>query len=236
MNYAPWNKWEFWDSICRTWRGLRPVFEETGRIFFNAMKLHMRACCVCTLPWCPSSPLLTNVQGKHCHKSRCAELLLKMWLKSRTMPVFFNWRWEDGKNLTIQIPCDISMTAGIWTSSHLGLLSQSPFLSSNPLIKLWNRFGQHHVSMLSGNKRGSIISWRAGVRGCISPHAGVVLCQETSRFASTCHLSLHGSPEGNLIQTQRPREKDCSKRATNITNLFKISTDLTEHQRSVTWI
>lgn len=40
------------------------------------------------------------------------------------------------KNLTIQIARDIGMTAGTWTSSHLGLLSQSPFLRSNPLIKL----------------------------------------------------------------------------------------------------
>lgn len=40
---------------------------------------------------------------------------------------------ERQQNLTIQIPCDISMTAGTWTSSHLGLLSQSPSCTQIPL-------------------------------------------------------------------------------------------------------
>lgn len=75
-------------------------------------------------------------KGKNCHKSRPSELLLKNWLKSPTTL----WRacvsqltTEDRTNVTIQIPCDISMTAGIWTSSHLGLLSQSPSWAQIPL-------------------------------------------------------------------------------------------------------
>ena len=40
---------------------------------------------------------------------------------------------ERWKNVTIQIPCDISLTAGTWTSSHLGLLSRSPSCTQIPL-------------------------------------------------------------------------------------------------------
>lgn len=117
-----------------------------------------------------------------------------------------------------------------------GTAQSALFLHTNPLIKLWNRFGLHHDSMQSGTEQGSIISWHAGVRGCISLHAGAVLCQKTSRFASTCRPGLHGSPEGNLILTPKCGEKNCSKGATKFTTACKISTYLSEHQGSVTFI
>lgn len=71
--------------------------------------------------------------------------------------------------------------------------------------QIWATSWQHAI-------RNSIISWHAGVRGCISLHAGAVLCQETSRFASTCRPGLHGSPEGNLMQTQRSMERRAAAR------------------------
>lgn len=54
-----------------------------------------------------------------------------------------------------------------------------------PLIKLWNKFGPHDDSVQSAAEEASIISWRAGVRGCIPLHAGADLCQQTSRLASS---------------------------------------------------
>ncbi len=101
------------------------------------------------------------------------------------------WHQHDSRNMDVIPP---------------GTAQSVPFLHTNPLIKLWNRFGLHHDSMQSGTEQGSIISWHAGVRGCISPRAGAVLCQETSRFASTCRPGLHRSPEGNLMQAQKREE------------------------------
>lgn len=88
---------------------------------------------------------------------------------------------------------------GARMSSHLGLLSLSPSCTQIPSSNCENRFGLHHDSMQSGTEQGPIISWHAGVRECISLHGRVALCQETSRFASTCCPGLHGSPEGNQI-------------------------------------
>lgn len=77
------------------------------------------------------------------------------------------------------------MTAGAWTSSHLGGFTRSASCAQNPLIKLWNKFGPHDDSARSAAEEGSIISWRAGVRGCVSLHAGAALGKQTSRLASS---------------------------------------------------
>lgn len=148
----------------------------------------------------------------------CAAALSSSWRRATAKSDHWNSSWHnhDSRSMDVIPP----------VTAH-----SVPFLHSNPLIKLWNRFGLHHDSMQSGTELGSIISWHAGVRGCISLHAGVVLCQETSRFAPLCGLRLHGSPGGNLIQIHEHREKVCSHRATNI-KTFKILTCLTEHQCS----
>ncbi len=165
------------------------------------------------------------------HKSRSSELFVHIWQHYKAVAVSSNgqkkkfdrsnsmWHQHDSRNVDVIPP---------------GTAQPVPFLQSNPLIKLWNRFGLHHDSMQSGTEQGSIISWRTGVRGCVSLHAGAVLCQETSRFASPCCPGLHGSPEGNLIQPQEQRGKSCSKGATNLTTPFQILTYLTEHQCPVT--
>lgn len=164
------------------------------------------------------------------HKSGSSKLFAEIWQHYKAKAVSSNWQREKEKS---------DHSNSMWHQHDSrsvdvippGTAQSVPFLQTNPLIKLWNRFGLHHDSMQSGTEQGSIISWHAGVRGCVSLHAGVVLCQETSRFASTCCPGLHGSPEGNLIQTQEQREKNCSQGPTNLKTPFKILTYLTEHQR-----
>lgn len=128
----------------------------------------------------------------------------------------FTWQTEN-TNLTIKKKSHL--TAGTCTSSHLGLLSHFLSFLSNPFLKLWTRFGLHHDSMQSGTEQGSFISQHAGVRGCVSLHAGAILCQETITFASTCHPGLHGSSEGNLT-AHKHGGKNCNKGATDITTPF----------------
>lgn len=128
---------------------------------------------------------LTTIQS---HVRLCCCHVFVNWQRETEKSDHSNSMWHqyDSRNMDVIPP---------------GTAQSVPFLCSNPLIKLWNRFGLHHDSMQSGTEQGSIISWHAGVRGCISLRAGAVLCQETSRFASTCRPGLHGSPEGNLIQS-----------------------------------
>lgn len=95
------------------------------------------------------------------------------------------------------------------------------------VIKLWNRFGLDDDSVQSATEEGSIISCRAGVRGCVSLHAGAVLCQQTSRLASS--VSFPPSPpdrgvrlNGGLVSHFEPLiyRKGCG--STKVSQLYYL--------------